>query len=121
MSLPSDRPLLEETPGDGSLVRLNVNALGEADVERVRARLFELAAERAGQDIKLDLPRLEYMTSTGLGLFVSLHKKVQAAGGRLSLHNLREPVYELFSVTRLNALLDVRRQGPEGEPSAASA
>ena len=86
---------------------LRVGALEESDVERVRTHLFEVAAGRPGQDFLLDLGSLEYLTSTGLGLFVALHKRVLAGGGRLRLLNVRESVYELFSVTRLTGLLDV--------------
>jgi anti-anti-sigma factor len=117
MPLPTDRPLLEETP---EADRLNVGALEESDVERVRTRLFELAAGRPGQDFLLDLGQLEYVTSTGLALFVALHKRVLAGGGRLRLRNVRAPVYELFSITRLTGLLDVGQMGEGGLPATAS-
>ena len=116
----SAHPPLEEVPGDGALVRLNVEALAEPAVEAVRTRLWELAESRPGQHLHLDLGLLEYLTSSGLALFVGLHQKVRAGGGHLTLHNVREPVYELFQITRLTALLDIRRQQAEGEPNATA-
>jgi anti-sigma B factor antagonist len=111
------RPPLEETPGDIALARLNVKSLGEAEVEPLRTQLLHLLERRRGQDLLLDLGEVEYLTSTGLGLFIDLHRRVREGGGRLSLVNVGEPVYELFSLTHLDTLLDVRREGPEGTPA----
>ena len=43
-----------------------------------------------------------------------------AGGGRLSLLNVRGPVYEVFSLTRLTAILDVRPQEAGGEHDLAA-
>ena len=72
-------------------------------------------------ELHLDLGRLEYLTSTGLALFVTLHQRVRAAGARLSLHNVREPVYDLFAITHLTTILDIRRHEPEGGTAASTA
>jgi anti-anti-sigma factor len=114
MLLPSDCTPLEVVSGDVS--RLNVQSLDELEIDHARQLLFDLAQTRHGQDVRLDLGPVEYLTSTGLGLFLSLHKRVKAAGGRLSLLNVREPVYELFSLTRLTDVLDVRRHEPGDNP-----
>jgi anti-sigma B factor antagonist len=111
MPLPPDCLVLEERPGEAAVVQLNLESLTELEVEPLRGRLVELAAGRAGQDLRLDLGRLGYLTSTGLGLFVSLNRRVREAGGRLSLLNVTGAVYEVFAVTRLTTILDVRREG----------
>jgi anti-anti-sigma factor len=90
--------------------RLNVTSLNESDVWRVGPQLLGLAAGE-GPDLRLDLGPVEYLTSSGLGLFLALHERVRAGGGRLSLHNVGDLVYELFAVTRLTTVLDVRPQG----------
>jgi anti-anti-sigma factor len=105
---------MPDQPPGIALTRLNVQRLGEVDIEHVRTHLFDLAGRSQGQDLHLDLSPLEYLTSTGLDLFLDLHKEVRSSGGRLSLLNVGEPLYELFSVTRLDAVFDVRRQGHSG-------
>jgi anti-sigma B factor antagonist len=119
MPLPPDHPLLVETPWN-AVVWLNVASLGETDLEYVRTPLFQLAARRRGQHLCLDLGRLDYLSSSGLGLLLALHGHVKAGGGRLSLCNVGEAVHEVFAVTRLNSILDVRRQTTEDEPPAAA-
>jgi anti-sigma B factor antagonist len=120
MSLSSDRLPPEQTCPDAPLSRLNVRALSESNVEDVRAQLLALAAGQ--KDLRLDLGELEYLTSSGLGLFLTLHKKIREEGGRLSLHNVSEFLYELFTVTHLHTVLDVRQtEAEEGTSVVASA
>jgi anti-anti-sigma factor len=119
MSLLPESLVLEETPRDG-VVRLNIARLSESDLQHVRAQLFELAVRRRGQDLCLDLARLEYLSSSGLALLVALHRQVRDAGGCLRLCHVRETVYEVFAITRLTSILDVRCQTTEDESSVAA-
>lgn len=116
MQLPQD-PIMPAS-GDSGLVSLDVSHLGESEIEQVRTQLLEAAAGLQGQDLHVDLGRLEYLSSSGLGLFLGLHREVRAAGGRLSLHNVRGVVYEVFAVTRLTTVLDVRPLATEQGPAA---
>jgi anti-anti-sigma factor len=119
MSLPSDCLLLEDTPDDVAVARLNLARLGEWEAEQVRGRLFELATGRPGLDFCLDLGRLEYLSSSGLALLLALHGRVKAEGGRLSLCNVREGVHEVFALTRVNSILDVHRLPAQDVASSA--
>jgi anti-sigma B factor antagonist len=105
---------LEEMPGDIKLARLNIKSLGESNIESVRTHLLDLVERQREQNLHLDLSPLGYMISSGLDLFLSLDKQVRAAGGRLRLYNVADPLYELFTITRLDAILDVHREGPHG-------
>ena len=57
----------------------------------------------------LDLSEVNDLTAGGLGQLVSLHKRLRASGGHLVLCNVGERAYEVFEVTRLIDLLDVRQ------------
>jgi anti-anti-sigma factor len=120
MPLSPQRLLEEETLGDAAFARLNIERLSESDIDKVRTELFGLATRRTGQHLQLDLARLGYLTSSGLGVLVALHNRVRAAGGRLSLHNVNEMVYELFAVTRLTTVLDVHPTPSDGDASIAT-
>src|SRR5262249_41522055 len=95
-------------PQEPVVVRLDSSGLSEFDAESVLASLQALARQNPGRDLLVDLSGLNYLGSTGLGLFVTLNREVKAAGGRPSLHNVTEPVYEVFALTRLTTVLDVR-------------
>ena len=62
----------------------------------------------------LDLGGVHYLTSTALGMLVTLHTRLRDAGGHLTLLGVNDDAYEVLHTTRLTGLLDVRRQAPPG-------
>jgi anti-anti-sigma factor len=53
----------------------------------------------------LDFSRLDFITSTGLGIVISLHKRLQTEGGELVLRNLHPDILEVFQITKLHTFL----------------
>ena len=43
-----------------------------------------------------------------LGKLITLDKKVKAHGGKLKLSNIRPEIYEVFVMTHLNKLFDIK-------------
>ncbi len=81
------------------------------DVENVIAR--ELAGLTDGlgdHHLLLDLGNVTYLNSVELGTLISLHKRVESGGGRLTLFNLRPLVRKLFTICRLETLLAICRE-----------
>lgn len=107
-------PVLEvETLDDVTVARLNTTCLGEWDAESLGKQLFSLAEHLGRRKLHLDLGAVEYLTSTALGKFITLNKKVRSEGGELSFRNVCQPLYELFTLTRLTSVLDVRQKPAE--------
>jgi anti-anti-sigma factor len=83
-----------------------------SDVTHIRLPevLNEHTVRDAGRSVRLrlDLADVRVATAGGLGQLVRLHKALRARGGKLTLRNVEEPVYEVFRVTRLTEVLDVR-------------
>ncbi len=72
-----------------------------------------------GGHLLLDFSRVRRVTGAGLGALVALHKRMAAAGGRLTLFNLADEVYEVFALTGLHSLLSICREGPPPLPTSA--
>jgi anti-anti-sigma factor len=82
------------------------------DVENMLARELEGRTDGLGQiHLLLDFTNVEYLNSVELGTLITLHKRMKACGGRLTLFNLSAPVYEVFTVTHLQTLLGICREG----------
>ncbi len=80
------------------------------DVENVLAtELCGLTDALSSCHLLLDFTNVEFITSAELGTLINLHKRMVAAGGRLTLFNLRPLVFEVFVVTGLEALIAVCR------------
>ncbi len=86
-----------------------VNIIGEIDAytaPKVREVLFPLC-ERINHVIEVNLHGVEYMDSTGLGIFVGAHKGSVPNQSELSLTNLTPRVARLFDITGLSEIIHV--------------
>src|SRR5262249_6999982 len=97
-------------------------SLDEETIQRIYDQLLGLADEPTESNLFLDFQSVGYLTSTALDALVSLHKRLLSKGRRLTVGNLDPQVYEVFAVTRLDELLDLRlaRQGTRGLHDLAS-
>lgn len=57
--------------------------------------------DAANRDIELECSGLEYISSSGLRLFLTLMKEVKAAGGTLVIRNINEELRKIFVITGL--------------------
>jgi anti-sigma B factor antagonist len=65
----------------------------------------------------IDFVNTGYIDSSGLGVLVSLSKKIREQGGELRLSSLNEDLRTLFELTKLDTLFriaDTREQALEG-------
>ncbi|MDR3172748.1 MAG: STAS domain-containing protein [Treponema sp.] len=75
---------------------------------------FNAAVEEAlGESpaLVLDFTEVDYMASAGLRVLVAAQKRLSASGGSLTLLNVRKEVLEVFEVTGLDEVLDIRQNG----------
>jgi anti-sigma B factor antagonist len=102
--------------------RLQVNDVGEVCVVRFRDQkiiediniqewgqeLFQLADVENRQKLLLNFSGVDFLSSAALGKLITLDKKVRARGGTLRLCNIRPEIYEVFAITKLNRLFDIK-------------
>jgi anti-sigma B factor antagonist len=62
---------------------------------------------RGKRHIILNCLECEYIDSTGLGVLVTLRKKIGDAGGTLVIENLNDDLRTLFGLTKLDVLFGV--------------
>ena len=72
--------------------------------------------EKGERKFLIDFARTGYIDSSGLGVLVSLSKKIREQGGELRLANLNDDLKTLFELTKLDTLFqiaDSRERGLE--------
>lgn len=57
----------------------------------------------------LDCTQCKYIDAVGLGVIVSISRKIEAAGGTFVIENLNEDLVTLFELTKLNTFITCRR------------
>mgnify|MGYP003574887511 CR=1 FL=1 len=63
--------------------------------------------EKGERKFVVDFERTGYIDSSGLGVLVSLSKKIREKGGELRLANLNEDLRTLFELTKLDTLFQI--------------
>src|SRR5262245_65557989 len=96
---------------------------GEIDVytaPRLRERLIELV--NAGQKhVVVDLGRVEFLDSTGLGVLVGAHRRLLAREGSLNLVCPHERLLKVFRITGLDGVFDIHASVEEATAGGAGA
>ena len=65
------------------------------------------ALEGGGRKFVVDFAKTGYIDSSGLGVLVSLSKKIREQGGELRLANLNDDLKTLFELTKLDTLFQI--------------
>jgi anti-anti-sigma factor len=117
-SLPGAHPKADKVERGGNITILTFSARGLCDLENVIAPEPAESSTAAPPHLLLNFTNVKYLTSLELGRLVTLHKRMRAAGGQLTLFNLSAEVFKLFTTTRLDTLLTICRE--VAEPAAQS-
>lgn len=106
--LRSRSPPKVERSGEITIITFTADAI--RDVESVIAReLDTLNSDTGQQHLLLDFTHVRRLNSMELGTLINLHKRVEATGGRLTLFNLSNELFELFTITHLDTYLKICR------------
>ena len=71
------------------------------------------AVESGARGFVIDFTRTGYIDSSGLGVLVSLSKKIREQGGELRLAGLNADLQTLFELTKLDTLFSITRTAEE--------
>jgi anti-sigma B factor antagonist len=63
--------------------------------------------EQGEVNIIVQLERVRFIDSSGLGALLSGHKNAAAKSGKLALSNLQPQVLSMFELTRLNRIFEI--------------
>ena len=81
--------------------------LDETNIQEIGQELFDLVDEEGARDLVLNFSNVEYLSSAALGKLITLNKKVKQADGRLKLCAIKPPIFEVFTITKLDKLFDI--------------
>ncbi|WP_152655453.1 STAS domain-containing protein [Oceanobacillus sp. CFH 90083] len=94
---------------DGNNVKV-LEVSGEIDAYTAPElkKSFMPLIQESGSEIEVDLENVQYMDSTGLGVFVSALKASKESGSHFTLKNVQERVYRIFEITGLNGVIEIK-------------
>lgn len=82
---------------------------GEVDAftaPKLKETILPLTREE-GQTVEVDFANVDYMDSTGLGVFISALKSTKEHNSEMKLVHMQERVYRLFKITGLTEIMNI--------------
>jgi len=100
-------------------MQININIQGKETVATLIGRLdtlaaqeeaskFDTLAEKAGGTIVLECSQLEYISSSGLRLFLTLRKAAATKGGKVIVRDINHDVRSVFMITGFLNLFEIQ-------------
>lgn len=100
--------------GDVTVVRFqDRKILDAANIQELGEELFALVEQEKRKSLLLNFTDVQFLSSAALNKIIVLDKKVKAAGGKLKLCRLLPEIMEIFVITRLHQLFDIREDEQE--------
>ena len=91
---------------DGAVVLSFSGMLDSSTSSQFQSQIDQILADGV-KSVRLDLSELEYISSQGLRLILSLQKGLVAAGGTLVVTKLKPVVKEVFDITGFSEIFTV--------------
>lgn len=88
---------------DGKTIIELAGYLDTLNAEGFQNFVNEMTAEDMAH-VVVDCKELEYISSSGLRVFITLLKKAQKNGGKVNVENLNSTVREIFDMTDFSSL-----------------
>ena len=88
------------------IIYLKGNLIANHQIDDLQNDLdFQLNVENL--KLVLDLAKMEYMNSTGLGVLIHIFTQVRNNGGEVVIVNIPEIINKLLLITKLNSIFNV--------------
>jgi anti-sigma B factor antagonist len=94
-----------ETVGTVAITALPVEELDAGNAEEFKRDIAPLL--EAHPNLVLDLSRLRFVDSSGLGAFISCLRRLNAKGGDLKLCGMTKQVRAVFELVRMHRVFDI--------------
>lgn len=94
---------------DGTMIVLTQRDLDLESVPTLVDDLIEVVRENGQPNLYLDFSKVRMISSVVIGKMIAVNDQLRELGGRLVMLGLDPVHYQMFEVTRLTELLDIRR------------
>ena len=82
--------------------------IDEGNIHEMGRELTSLIEQQGRKKILLNFANVEFLSSAALGKLITLDKKVKEHEGTLKLCQIRPEIYEVFTITRLDRLFEIK-------------
>ena len=104
-----NNPRLEVAARNGVTVVkfLDAKILDETTITEIGEQLNAIVKQAALPKLVLDFSAVTHMSSSALGVLITVHKRIQEKHGQLRLACIQPSIYEVFVITRLKEIFHI--------------
>jgi len=98
--------------GDVTVVKFDEKKiLDEQNIANIGEKLMDLVEKEGARKVVLNFENVDYLSSAALGKLINLHKRlVLQLKGQLILCNIRDQIFEVFHITRLDKFFKIVKE-----------
>ena len=90
---------------DFVVIKLNDEILSLNNHDAIK-EYFDNELTAGNKNFIIDMSDVSTITSSGLGILISILNKVRQNGGQLKLDSLNNKILEIFKITKINLIFD---------------
>ncbi|QDV24996.1 STAS domain-containing protein [Aureliella helgolandensis] len=100
--------------GEMAVVRFaDKKIIDSSNIEDMGDEMLSIVTGDHIKHVLLNFDGVEFMSSAALNKLINMDREVKKVGGVLRLCNLRAEILEVFTLTRLNRVFDIRKTESE--------
>jgi len=107
------RLMIEDMDGVKLVLLTDRKILDEINITQIGQELAQLVAQSDSPKIVVDFGNVAHMSSSALGMLITLHKRVAEKKGQLRFCNIQPSIHEVFVITRLNEIFRIYKSRAE--------
>ena len=107
--MPGDSRLRLTKRDDVTIVEfIDRNILDEGNIQAIGEELGAIIDAAPQPRLLISFANVDHLSSAALGTLITVNNKIKARGGRLVLANIDEQIFDVFRITRLDRLFQIR-------------
>ena len=115
--MPAPSKLVVQTIKDVTCVTFADASIVDAQlIDSIKKELFELVDKQNRRKMILDMSKVQYLSSSALGVLIPLNEKIISLKGILFLCGVNADILKVFKITKLDKIFKFRKT--EGEALA---
>jgi anti-sigma B factor antagonist len=91
--------------------------LDELSISDIGKQLQDMVSRAPVPKMVIDFRNVTNMSSSALGMLITLHKRIREANGQLRLCNIQPTIEEVFKITRLDEIFQIHKGQDEAVAS----
>ncbi|MCP4589128.1 MAG: STAS domain-containing protein [bacterium] len=108
--MPPQSRLTVKNVHEVTIVTFSETSIIEAQlIENIKREMFALVEDQERSKLVLNLSKVQYLSSSALGVLIPLHEKTKERGGRLILCGVNQDIRKVFKITKLDKLFTFKK------------